>query len=210
MNIPAIISKNTLAPLGKADTHAVRVILHDVHNPSPSRIRCRNRQYLFERDGVLMAHALDIPMSVWMEGVGKGRFRDNRAVCDDFREVKQKFTVQIVEINAPTASGNVLPELRRLLTALNAPDDVERAFAMIDAGANAEELSAYVDRIISKLDSEPTIESIITQHHAEEQAKLDAANAKTADPEVAETPAQAKARKMREAKAAKKAQLQPA
>lgn len=193
MNIPAIISKNTLASLGKTDTHAVRIVLHDVHNPSPSRIRCRNRQYIFERDGMLMAHALDIPMSVWMAGVGKGRFRDNRAVCDDFRDVKQKFTVQIVEINAPVANtGNVLPELRRLLTALDAPDDVERAFAMIDAGANAEELSAYVDGVIGRLDSTPP-EPV--------QSPVQSAE---------ETPAQAKARKMREAKAAKKLQLQTA
>lgn len=190
MNIPAIISKNTLASLGKSDTHAVRIVLHDVHNPSPSRIRCRNRQYLFERDGVLMAHALDIPMSVWMAGVGKGRFRDNRAVCDDFREVKQKFTVQVISLREDhqEEKGNPLVELFRLLAALNAPDEIFKAKELLEQGASTQELSAYVDGVIGRLDSTPP--------ESEQTAE--------------ETPAQAKARKMREAKAAKKLQLQTA
>lgn len=187
MNLPAQISKSTLAKLGVNDTHAVRVILHDVHNPSPCRIRCRTRQYIFERNGALMAHALDIPMSVWMAGVGKGRFRDNRAVCDDFRDVSQKFTVQIIQLQEmPESAGNILSELRRLLNALNAPDQVEQAFEIIGNGANAEELSAYVDSVIGHLDSTPPA------------------------PEAEESASQARARKMREAKAAKKLQLQHA
>lgn len=187
MNIPAIISKNTLASLGKSDTHAVRIVLHDVHNPSPSRIRCRNRQYIFERDGVLMAHALDIPMSVWMAGVGKGRFRDNRAVCDDFRDVKQKFTVQVISLREDhqEEKGNPLVELFRLLAALNAPDEIFKAKELLEQGASTQELSAYVDGVIGRLDASPPVP-------------------------VEENPAQARARKMREAKAAKKAQLQPA
>lgn len=187
MNIPTILSKNTLAALGQSDTHAVRVILHDVHNPSACRLRCRTRQFVFERCGVLMAHKLDIPLSVWMGGVSAGRFRDNRAVCDDFRDVKQKYTVQVVSWNgtsAPVETGNVLVELRRLLSALNAPDDVERASKIIANGGNAEEIAAYVDGVIGHLDTAPP---------AEETA--------------AETTAQVRARKMREAKAAKKKAL---
>lgn len=185
MNIPAIISKKTLAQLGTSDTHAVRVILHDVHNPSACRLRCRNRQYVFERNGALMAHSLDIPMSVWMEGVGKGRFRDNRAVCDDFRDVSQKHTIHVVTLaNVPAASeAGYLNQLRRLLSGLGAPDEVRQAFDLIDSGASSEDFEEFVMGTLS---------------------------VPAAKPEADETPAQARARKMREAKAAKKAQLQPA
>lgn len=188
MNLPAQISKSTLAKLGVNDTHAVRVILHDVHNPSPCRIRCRTRQYIFERNGALMAHALDIPMSVWMAGVGKGRFRDNRAVCDDFRDVSQKFTVQIIQLQETPReeSSGTIGELHRLISSFDAPDEVQHALAMLESGASTEELSAYVDNVIGHLDSTPPA------------------------PEVEENASQARARKMREAKAAKKLQLQNA
>lgn len=198
MNIPAIISKNTLGSMGENDTHAVRVILHDVHNPSACRVRCRTRQYLFERCGVVMAHVLDIPISVWMAGVGNGRFRDNRAVCDDWREVRQKFTVQVIPWKGSAAiddRGNLLAELRRLLLALDAPEDVERAFDIIENGANAEDLAAFVDGVIGHLGSDAPPPEV-------PQAPAPAA--------TEETPAQARARKMREAKAAKKSQLQTA
>ena len=154
MNIPSSLSKSTIAQLACPDTVAVRVLLHSVSNNGSARLRCRNRQYIFERSHETGCHILDIPMSIWMAGVNPGRYRDQRSVCDDFRELPgAAFTIHLIgtapEAAAPEAPG-ALAEIRRLLSALGAPEEVATAFNL--AAENPGSLAGYVDGILADLE----------------------------------------------------------
>lgn len=115
MKLPAVISKAVLKGLAQpAETHAVRVLLHDAPNHGIYRLRCARRQYLFEKDGTIGVHSLDIPVSVWMDGCPPGRYRDNHSVAQDFRGTgATKWSIQIVpwkgavSVQAPVASAPV-------------------------------------------------------------------------------------------------------
>jgi len=189
MNPPLQINKATLRGLASPEeTHAMRIVLHDVSNSSPYRLRCNRRQYLFEKDGILGKHVLDIPASVWMAGVQPGRWRPNFSISEDLRTANNcPFSIQIIPwkgaqaVPAPAAQADYLKPLRTLLSNLGAPEVVVKAFGLIDAG-DLEGLQAL--------------------------AQLSATSS-------SEDAAAARAAKMREAKARKKAEreaanLQPA
>lgn len=161
MTIPGLLSKTTIAQMQCPDTVFVRVLLHSVSNNGQARLRCRNRQYVFEKSHETGCHILDFPMSVWMHNVNPGRYRDQRSVCDDFRELPgASFTIHIIGAQpaaeaaaAPPADPALIVELRRLLAAMNAPEEVENAFEIaINDPAN---LSGYVDGIIASLGEQP-------------------------------------------------------
>jgi hypothetical protein len=189
MKLPPIISKATLKGLAKPDeTHIVRVIAHEANNGTAYRLRCRSREYRFERDGIVGKHILDIPVSLWMAGAPTGgRFRDNQSIAEDFRTAERcPYSVHVIPIGSTAAvqAESPVPALRKLLSGLGAPASVRDAFAIIEAGGSVSELHGYVDSVLA----------------AHEKPKTEG-----------ETPAQARARKMREAKSAKKkANLQPA
>lgn len=164
MNIPGLLSKSTISQMQCADTVSVRVLLHSVSNNGQARLRCRNRQYLFEKSHETGCHILDFPMSMWMHNVNPGRYRDQRSICDDFRELPgAAFTIHIIGTQpaveaapeAPPADPGVIAELRRLLTALDAPPEVETAFEF--AQNNPSNLAEYVNVILAALQasSEP-------------------------------------------------------
>ncbi len=185
MNLPTVISKAVLAGLAAPnETHAVRVLLHSVNNQSQFRLRCRSRQYLFDKCGIVGRHMLEIPVSVWMADSPTKNFRENKSISEDFRAADNcPYSIQIVPWKGATAvqndQANFLPILREILAAIDAPPVVEEAFKLIDAG-NLGELQDLVAFL--------------------KTAKKDA------PPSAAD-----RMRKMREAKAAKKAaQLQPA
>ena len=160
MTIPGQLSKSTLSAMQCPDTVFVRVLLHSVSNNGQARLRCRNRQYLFEKNHETGCHILDIPMSVWMHNVNPGRYRDQRSVCDDFRELPgATFTIHIVGAQpateaaaAPPADPGVIAELRRLLTALDAPPEVKHALEI--ATELPDKLAGFVDTVISALQEE--------------------------------------------------------
>lgn len=168
MNIPGLLSKSTISQMQCADTVSVRVLLHSVSNNGQARLRCRNRQYLFEKSHETGCHILDIPMSIWMHNVNPGRYRDQRSICDDFRELPgASFTIHIIGTQpavesapeAPPADPGVIAEFRRLLTALDAPPEVETAFDL--ASTKPAVLAGYVDGIIAALEEqseEPPVE----------------------------------------------------
>lgn len=157
MTIPSQISKSTLSQLNCPDTVAVRVLLHSVSNHGAARLRCRNRQYIFERNHETGCHTLDIPMSVWMGGVNPGRYRDQRSVCDDFRELPgASYTIHVIgtapaAAAAPEAPG-ALAQIRRLLSSLGAPQEVAEAFRI--AQEDPASLAGYVDGILSSTGEE--------------------------------------------------------
>lgn len=196
MTLPPIISKTTLQPLfTEKETHAVRVVLHEVNNGGIYRLRCRLRTYLFERDGKVGKHILDIPVSVWMHGTGGSRHEANRSVSEDFRTGKHiPYSIQVISIRESSiavpesVADQALPLLRKLLSRLGAPDEVVHAFQLIEDGS--------IDALRSLAEDKP-------------------ASAPAADPDAAKKAAVAeRMRKMREAKAkkktAKKKALQPA
>jgi hypothetical protein len=193
MNIPEIITQSEIRALASpSETHAVRVILHEVPYPGQFRLRTLRRQYLFERDGIAEVHLLDIPVSVWMHDVPTGQLRDNTSISQDFRSAGAvKWSFQIVPLKGATPAiaaeqAHFLPLLREILRTIEAPPVVEEAFKLIDAGnlGELQDLAAFL----------------------KSTAKADGPS-----PAAAE-----RARKMREAKAAKQAEreatakLQPA
>jgi hypothetical protein len=182
MNIPQLVSKSSLQAIDTSkDTHAVRVVLHDANNPGAFRLECHGRTYLFERNGEIGKHVLDIPVSVWMHGTTGGRFETAASISDDFRTASgASLSIQVIPLRAATGdSGEVVALLRQLLSGIGAPDPVRHTFAMLEAGVSFQQIRKFVEDVLEAIDDE----------------ELD----------TKETPAQAKARKMREAKAAKKA-----
>lgn len=185
MNIPQLLSKSVIRnlPVPK-DSHIVRVILHDANNPGPYRLHCRTRTYIFEVDGTVGKHVLDFPISLWMEGSSE-RYRENKSIADDFRSATfGKFTILVIASEQSkqfqSTADQALPVLRNILSKLGAPDAVVEAFQMIEKGdiGGLHRLEAGIQAGGAEPDQEPEAEE--------------------------ETPAQARARKMREAKAAKR------
>lgn len=110
MNIPNFIDRRTLAKMAAPDeTHCVRVILQKVSNSAPYTVRSRLRRYVFERNGLAGCHVLDVPVSVWMQGVPtSGPYRQNPSISDDLQPTVQlPFTIQVIpwkaKVQAPPA-----------------------------------------------------------------------------------------------------------
>ena len=103
MQIPSIVSKSTLAQMNlPPQTHAVRIIAHANNNPTTYRLRCRTREYRFERCGVVGKHILDIPLSVWMHGTIVSPFRETNSIADDFRKADNgNFTIHLIPLEQP-------------------------------------------------------------------------------------------------------------
>ncbi|MEY4952588.1 MAG: hypothetical protein RL299_1012 [Pseudomonadota bacterium] len=211
MKLPPIISKATLKGLASPDeTHLVRVIAHEPNNPTVYRMRCRCREYRFERDGTVGKHILDIPVTLWMADTPSGssaRFRDNSSIAEDFRTGdRSPYSIHVIPISkeSPVAIDHHKPDtyqlLRELLVKTGAPEYIMEAVKLADMGeTNA--LRCYVDSLA--VDDTAGDESVSVISSTPSTA--DALAAKKAD----------QARKMREAKAAKKAEreaanLQPA
>lgn len=158
MNIPNFLDRKTLAAMAApGETHAVRVILLKVNNSSAYRLRSRLRQYLFERDGTLGAHVLDIPQSVWMAGQPQGVYRDNPSISHDLQPtVVIPLVIQVIpwagaetaeapaETNEPAV--DLIPILGDLLEKLNAPPVMTEALDVMRDG-NAEAFRAFVDSV---------------------------------------------------------------
>ena len=185
MNIPATVSKTTLQSLfSDKDTHAVRVILHDVNNSGVARFRCRLRTYLFERNGQVGKHALDIPISVWMFGATGSRHEQERSVCNDFRTSKTiPYSIQVVPIRdselriPPTLEEQAVPLLRKLLSTLGAPDPVVEAFRHIEAG-DIESLQTLVAKVEAPETPRGEAETAKKKATAERMKKMREAKAK--------------------------------
>jgi hypothetical protein len=197
MRLPASLDRRNLAQFAAPnETHAVRVVLQKVANSAPYLVRGRLRRYIFERNPEVGAHCLDIPVSVWMANLPKGgSYRQNESIADDLRPTIQlPFIIHVVPWKGAKVSNDpppsVWPAVHKILAFFNPPTVVEKALNLAEAG-NAAALDALA------------VEIAQTRRNPEAPP--------TEVPAADETPAQARARKMREAKAAKKAaNLQPA
>lgn len=211
--IPRNISKISLREITPPnETHIVRVVLHDVSNESRYTLRCRARSYIFERHPAIGRHVIDIPLSIWMEGVTTGtRWKDNVSIPEDIRNSPRSVSIHILPIDAQNSetseSGedgeleSAFPELHRLLGEFGAPDAVRECVKLIEDGAPVEEVRSFVDRSVADLDDEtPESESgTLPENPAPESPPAD-----TAPPQApALTPAErlAKAREAKKQKA---------
>ena len=167
MIIPRKITRATLSGLfAPNETHVVRLIVHDVSNESRYLLRCRSREYSFERSPQVGRHILDIPLSVYMEGANTKYWRDNTSIAEDIRLANRSVTIQVlpisqaeIEVSNDTTPESPLPELRRLLEILEAPEPVQQCLSMIENGDDVEVVRAFVDEIGSSLESDQTDES---------------------------------------------------
>lgn len=152
--IPKQITKSVLKEITPAnETHVVRLILHDVSNESRYLLRCRTRSYSFERNQQIGRHVLDIPVSIWMEGANTARWKDNISIAEDIRNSSRSVTIQVLRIDqADIAEESPLPELKRLLDALDAPDAVHECLRMIEGGESAEIVRAFVDQVADAIE----------------------------------------------------------
>ena len=164
MIIPRKITRATLSGLfAPNETHVVRLIVHDVSNESRYLLRCRSREYSFERSPQVGRHILDIPLSVYMEGANTKYWRDNTSIAEDIRMANRSVTIQVlpisqaeIEVSNDTTPESPLPELRRLLEILEAPEPVQQCLSMIENGDAAEVVRAFVDEIGFSLESDQT------------------------------------------------------
>jgi hypothetical protein len=194
MKAPTFLDRRTLAKMAAPDeTHCVRVILQKVSNSAPYTYRSALRRYLFERDGILGAHILDIPVSLWMAEIPtSGPYRKNASVSDDLKPTQATpFTIQVIPwkgAKAPAvANPDCLPLLREIVSSFNPPPAILTALQLTEEG-NLESLEVLAGTVrIFKANPPP-----VKNPAAEPAAEL--------------SPAAARMRKMREAKAAKKLQ----
>jgi hypothetical protein len=210
--IPKNISKISLREITPAnETHIVRVVLHDVSNESRYTLRCRSRTYIFERHPSIGRHALDIPLSLWMEGVATGaRWKDNTSIPEDIRNSPRSVSIHILPIDnldvesTESSDGGGGPEsafseLHRLLGEFGAPDAVRECVKLVEGGAPFEEVRSFVDSAIAALEDE---EPESTPLPSDESPAPETPSAPVA-PAPALTPAErlAKAREAKKAKA---------
>lgn len=208
MNIPRLVDNKILAALASpSDTLAVRVVVRRVSNLAPYRLHGKLRQYLAAYDRGLSAHCIDVPLSVWMADFPtSGAYRENSSIAHDLQGNRSQSMAPLVFLIVPFGNGAVLPmaqdtgadavrvlnALRTLSEALGAPPLMSEAFDLAASGRPAEE-------IVKGL-----LETAFSA--AEERAGLTPDDrAKPANTATA-VAAIDRAAKMREAKAAKKAE----
>lgn len=85
--LPKTVTNAILASLAAPDElFMVRVLVRNKTNHADYIIRGKNRiarTYKAKFNPDLRCHVIDVPMSVWMDGVGTGTYRDNSSVCHD-------------------------------------------------------------------------------------------------------------------------------
>jgi hypothetical protein len=202
MNLPLHISSDYLRRLAPNDTRIVRVLLRLVHSSGTYRLRGKKRTYFFVHNAKVGCHVLDVPESVWNDGIPAGKYKENFSVAHDlFANISQGNAPLIpvllrvgedVPAELHPADVSAVTHLRTLLSFLGAPDEVREAFAMIERG-ESHLLGGYVESIIGpQVESLPSIPDIEISDEGED----DPAAAAKAE----------RARKMREAKARKRAE----
>lgn len=159
-SLPQVLSTSILSKLAAPEeTHFVRVLLLRVNNTGVFRHRCKRRQYLFEKVGSAGGHVIDIPLSLWMDGMPRsGAYRDNPSICHDLQptvaaplviQIHAYGTAESTEIETeqegePTA--DLTPILSDLLTKLGAPDVMHEAVELLRTG-DADAFRAFVDSV---------------------------------------------------------------
>lgn len=203
MNLPNLVTNAILAKLASPEeTHCVRVIARRCLNQRPLAIRGRHRTYHAEHVAECGYHALDVPLTVWMDGIEPGTYRDNKSIAQDLQATCGPATLPLIftvlpwrgakavtpVVEAPAApQADVFTPLEELFAKMGAPAEVVEALKLAKDG-HAGALRQFVDGCFVGQPGPPPVP----------------------DP-VQPSPEALRMRKLREAKAAKRAaQLQPA
>ena len=102
MTLPKLVDNKILASLASpSDAFAVRVIVRRVVNNAPYRIHGKIRHYLAAFDKALGAHCIDVPLSVWMDGIATGIYRDNLSVAHDLQGNRSQSMAPLVFLVIP-------------------------------------------------------------------------------------------------------------
>lgn len=109
--IPNFIDNRTLRSLAAPDeTTMVRVLARRVSSSVAFRHRARLRTYAFEKNGTLAAHVLDVPASVWMQGIPNGAYRENPSISDDLQPTALvPLTIQVLPWPGATVPASTEP-----------------------------------------------------------------------------------------------------
>lgn len=209
MTLPLQIDSNFLRTLAPNDTRIVRVILRLVHSTATYRLRGKKRTYLFVMNIQAGCHVLDVPESIWNDGIPAGKYRENLSIAHDLFADSRPGNSPLIPVilrvgedvpaEAPPADVPVLSHLRTLLSFLGAPDEVREAFSIIERG-DIHLLGAHVESVVGTSsppgggvsDSAPVTVPVIDEPDPAADAKAE------------------RARKMREAKARKRAEASAA
>lgn len=156
MNYPNIITNKFLASVASpTEQMMVRLIIRHVANNSVYNLHGRkNRHYHFEFNRQFNAHILDVPLSVWMDGVNTAvPAQDNASIAWDLMNKKHSFGSPIlivvpwpnakaleqrVDAETPATSPRLSAAGRKavesidgLAGTLKAPEIVHRAIALV-------------------------------------------------------------------------------
>lgn len=160
--LPFIISAawiRSLPPTG--DTHAVRMIMLTTSGPTTYTLRGIKRKYLLDRDGVTGRHILDIPVSIWSQGLPSERYHDNTSIAHDLQSKPHPlcpFVTVVVPWNGggealETQKPDFFTPLRDLLIHTDAPPYVIEALDLA-RGEDNSALVEYVKREIDRFENE--------------------------------------------------------
>ena len=202
MDIPQELTPAIAAHLSlPSDTQAMRVLVRGVANQNDYTLRGKRRRYILSYCPRMACHFIDIPMSLWSDGINPERqYEENQSVAHDIQHNSPHMESLVVfpvpygnaeespAADAPTAAAiappEVLDSLRSLAQRFGAPEIMLEAIDLVKRGLNAKATCLA----------------------------LDSTSPETLAPEP-EAPSEnaERMRKLREAKAAKKAaKLQPA
>lgn len=104
MNLPKLVDRSWLAANAKPDEQwGVRLVLRTVANDKPYKVQGRVRQYVFTKNREANAHCLDVPLSIWQDGVGNTNYRNNGSMAWDVQSTRTLSPIVVIVIPWQTA-----------------------------------------------------------------------------------------------------------
>lgn len=167
MNLPQNVTPEVLASLAAPDEKlAVRVLIRRTANTGLQTLRGRFRRYIAKRDDKLGCHVIDIPLSVWMNGVPRGTYHDNQSVCHDIMGNRPVTKAPLVLLIVPWSKAKPEEEtagpeakdmttLRQLAEVLGAPELLLAAIDLVASDRSAEDVEKALRVTIANVLQEP-------------------------------------------------------
>lgn len=208
MNLPKTVTAAVLAAAAAPDeTAVVRVLIRRVFNQNPYTLRGARRTYIATHNPTVGCHCLDVPLSVWMDGVPAAGYRDNESVAHDLMGLrgagKSPLVFLVVPINgsaviAPATSASVPTDsnssvfdaLETLLSKFSAPPEIMEGLKLAREGQ-----AAALQMFVGSLD-------IINADPVSDEAPADEGPPESdpvAEEQPAETPAKRRGRPRKDA-----------
>lgn len=131
MNLPKTVTNAILRSIAAPDElFQVRILVRNQTNHADYVIRGKNRiarKYLAKYDESLRCHVLDVPLSVWMDGIAKGPYRDNDSVCHDVMGSRNVKLFPLVSLIVPFPGAEKRLEAFKAFEAGLVPEDANSA-----------------------------------------------------------------------------------